>query len=79
MSKVTVKWQASDGYVDKDRPQFTEIEVGDFTGLDVKAAKELFNEIMQEEFLQTVNWECDHYDGSVAEIMAAAKADEVAE
>jgi hypothetical protein len=73
MSKVKVRWQAADGYVGGARPQTTTIEASDFEGLSRIEAEELFDELMDDAFREKVTLECDDYEASLNEIMAAAK------
>jgi hypothetical protein len=73
-SRIEVTWQAADGYVGGRRPQTTKIEVSDFVGLTRLEAEMLFDQIINEDFSQRVQWECDDYEASLSEIMAAAAA-----
>lgn len=73
MSVVKIRWQACDGYVGKDRPQETTIDASEFEGLSRSEAENLLSSIMEDEFRQTVTWECDDYEGAVDELMKAAK------
>ena len=72
VTKITVKWQAADGYVGGQRPQVTIIEASDFVGRSREEAEEIFDEIMEDAFRQKVCWECDDYEGVLKEIMDAA-------
>ncbi len=72
MTKIKVRWQASDGYIGKDRPQVTTIEASDFEGLERREAEALFEELMEDDFRNKVSWDCDDYDGAIDEIMEAA-------
>jgi hypothetical protein len=76
MTKVKVRWYAADGYLCNDRPKTAVIDASDFEGLDRADAEDLFNELMQDIFLEKVAWDCDDYEASLDEIMAAAKAGE---
>jgi hypothetical protein len=76
MTKIKVHWQASDGYVGKDRPQVATIDASEFEGLSRREAEELFDELMEDAFRNKVSWDCDDYDGAIDEIMAAAIATE---
>lgn len=73
MSKIEVKWQASDGYVGGQRPQYTTVEISDFVGLDRDEAQKLFEEIVDDDFRQKVCVDYADYDGSLQEIMEEAK------
>lgn len=69
---IKVEWEVTDGYVSGGRPQTAKIDPSDFIGLTRKEAEVTLRDIMQEEFLQRVGWECKDFDASLAEIRAAA-------
>lgn len=72
MSKVKVRWQASDGYVGGSRPQVAIIDVSDYVGLSRFEAENMFDSDMEAAFRDQVQWDCDDYEASLSEIIEAA-------
>lgn len=55
MNNITIKWQASDGYVGGDRPQYTELFMDDFIDCDnVDSIIEMIGDAVNQDFREKV-------------------------
>ena len=75
MSKqITVRWEASDGYVGGSRPQSFKVDAEDFQHCETELeVEELLGEFVQDEFEQRITWSIRNESSVIAEILEAVK------
>lgn len=67
-----IHWQASDGYVGKDRPQRCKVHLSEFDGREsLEEIKEMLEEVLQCDFEQKVHCDADNLDEVAEQIKAA--------
>lgn len=60
---MKVKWHVEDGYVGKDRPQYTIIPDEDLKDCETEEERQqLINDRIQEEFEQYIYWDIDNIE-----------------
>lgn len=75
MAKFTARWQASDGYVGKSRPQHFTIDEADFEADDdPQFLEEMFFERLDDDFRQKVTAEPDNFEEFKAWALERQKA-----
>lgn len=68
MSKITVRWEAGDGYAGKSRPQSFEIDTEDYEHLDHEEREAQLHKDVDEDFRNKVVGECSNLEEVLEEL-----------
>ena len=57
---INIKWEVSDGYIGKDRPQYTKIYINDLDDIETKEEIiDFISSIIQEDFETNISWDAN--------------------
>lgn len=71
--KVTITWEVNDGYAGASRPQYTEIPVEDFEGLDDEGITGLIYDAVQTEFENSIDWDIEKSEEDLVAMVKEAR------
>jgi hypothetical protein len=75
--KFRIVWEACDGYAGGSRPQYLTARLDDFEkGQSLEEIKKILEDSIQDDFLGTVYWISENYEGVAAEIFDALEQEE---
>lgn len=59
MAKVTIRYEVSDGYAGKARPQTFSVDASEFAGQTEAEVIETLSALIGEDYAQRITWEAD--------------------